>query len=757
MYTVVMNLRLLFPKIKIFQPDEAVTTALYRLSGKSLFLLLLLIILTTVALYPVLKMNIVVWGSSLALVSVYRLYLAYQFKQNRQKYSIQEWYNIFVLGAMLTALIFSTLGFVFIHKVGYYHQFYILAVLLGLSSGSTVSLSPDVRVNIVYATILLIPLTLTMLLLDGTPLHLIMAISLLLYYIAQVTTIYKIYEQKNEFNTLQSEHLLLNSLFKNAPLGIFTYNSDLEMLECNAQLSALFAHEEGELRGLNLHHLPDSRLVGPLKDSLTQGPQSYEGPYVSIKGKHFWVDAKAFSFSDNANKVLGGVGMIEDKTKEHNALVELEYMATHDVLTGLLNRRGFKNYIEDLVNDTKHETFFSILFYLDLNQFKSINDSLGHAIGDEVLLTVSKRLVKFLDEEWMISRLAGDEFIIIAPYVSEDEMRAHHKAQEFSQEILSVFLNPFIIKEMHLHVKSSVGIVLLEPGYTNTDEIIRHADLSMYQAKIASNHISYYDSSLDRQQKELFLLQHDLAYAIQKDQFGLFYQPVVTIKENRLRSAEALIRWKHATKGLMSPEDFIPLAIKAGLLPQITWWVVENVCKRISQWKKEGKWKLEYVSLNVNAQQLVENNFPKVFFEMLHTYGLETTDIMIEITERSLIDNFEQMQDAINVLRSKGVQCAIDDFGIGYSSLSYLKKLSFHTLKIDKEFVKGIESKPQEQHLMATILDIARQFNYNVVIEGIENEEQKNFLLALDDQLRYQGYHFSKPLHAEDFRQKFLN
>lgn len=757
MYTVVMNLRLLFPKIKIFQPDEAVTTALYRLSGKSLFLLLLLIILTTVALYPVLKMNIVVWGSSLALVSVYRLYLAYQFKQNRQKYSIQEWYNIFVLGAMLTALIFSTLGFVFIHKVGYYHQFYILAVLLGLSSGSTVSLSPDVRVNIVYATILLIPLTLTMLLLDGTPLHLIMAISLLLYYLAQVTTIYKIYEQKNEFNTLQSEHLLLNSLFKNAPLGIFTYNSDLEMLECNAQLSALFAHEEGELRGLNLHHLPDSRLVGPLKDSLTQGPQSYEGPYVSIKGKHFWVDAKAFSFSDNANKVLGGVGMIEDKTKEHNALVELEYMATHDVLTGLLNRRGFKNYIEDLVNDTKHETFFSILFYLDLNQFKSINDSLGHAIGDEVLLTVSKRLVKFLDEEWMISRLAGDEFIIIAPYVSEDEMRAHHKAQEFSQEILSVFLNPFIIKEMHLHVKSSVGIVLLEPGYTNTDEIIRHADLSMYQAKIASNHISYYDSSLDRQQKELFLLQHDLAYAIQKDQFGLFYQPVVTIKENRLRSAEALIRWKHATKGLMSPEDFIPLAIKAGLLPQITWWVVENVCKRISQWKKEGKWKLEYVSLNVNAQQLVENNFPKVFFEMLHTYGLETTDIMIEITERSLIDNFEQMQDAINVLRSKGVQCAIDDFGIGYSSLSYLKKLSFHTLKIDKEFVKGIESKPQEQHLMATILDIARQFNYNVVIEGIENEEQKNFLLALDDQLRYQGYHFSKPLHAEDFRQKFLN
>jgi diguanylate cyclase (GGDEF)-like protein len=382
---------------------------------------------------------------------------------------------------------------------------------------------------------------------------------------------------------------------------------------------------------------------------------------------------------------------------------------------------------------------------------------LGHAIGDEVLLAVSKRLIKFLEDECMISRLGGDEFIIMVPHVSEDREITDNKAQVLSQEILNVFLNPFIIKEMHLHIKSSIGIVLIEPCYTNTEEIIRHADLSMYQAKIAHNHISYYDSSLDKQQKELFLLQHDLAYAIKKNQFDLFYQPIVTIKENALCSAEALIRWKHVTRGLMSPEEFIPLAIKAGLLPQITWWVVDSVCKQISQWKKDDQWKLEYVSINVSAQQLVENNFPKVFFEKLDEYGLKTNDIMIEITEQSLIDNFEQAQYVINILRSKGVRCAIDDFGIGYSSLSYLKKLSFHTLKIDKEFVRDIESRPKEQHLMSTILNIGRQFNYNIVIEGIENEEQKSFLLELDDKLRYQGYHFSKPLHAEDFKQQFLN
>ena len=278
----------------------------------------------------------------------------------------------------------------------------------------------------------------------------------------------------------------------------------------------------------------------------------------------------------------------------------------------------------------------------------------------------------------------------------------------------------------------------------------------MYQAKISNDHVAYYDSSLDKQQKELFLLQHDLAYAVEKKQFGLFYQPIVMIKDDTLRSAEALIRWEHPTKGLLSPEDFIPLAIKAGLLSKITWWVLDSVCQHISQWKKENQWQLEYVSINVNAQQFIENNFSREFLRKLEEYGLETKDIMIEITERSLIDNFDNTQDVINELRSKGVKCAIDDFGIGYSSLSYLKKLSFNTLKIDKEFIKDIESNPNELHLISTILDIGRQFNYNIVIEGIETENQKELLLGLDDKLRYQGYYFSKPLHAEEFRQQFL-
>ena len=750
-----MYLTTLLSKIKEFQTiDESVVISLYTLSSRSLFILISLSMLTTIALYPILGISILYWFFLLVVLSLYRLYSAFLFKNNPTKYTITIWYRKFIFSAILTALTFSTLGVIFVHQVGHYYQLYIIAVLLGLSSGSTVSLFPDIRLNIGYALILLLPISLTMLFLDETPLHFILSISLLLYFLAQVVTIYKIYTERNEFNILKSEHKLLDSLFKNAPLGIFTYNNDLKILECNEQLNKLFGHDTGDLIGMDINVFPDKLVSNNLKEALSQGYQSYEGPYMSLKGNEFWIDLKAFSFVDNG--VTGGVGMIEDKRKEHDALAELEYMVQHDVLTGLLNRRGLKNFIEGLVSDKKHETFFSILFYIDLNQFKSINDSLGHAVGDDVLLAVSERIVEALDEDCMISRLGGDEFIIIMPYITEDLNLANEKTKEHSSKIQDIFLEPFIIKEMHLNIKSSIGIVLVEPGYNNTEEIIRYADLSMYQAKTDKGNVSYYDSSLDKKQKELFLLQHDLAFAVDRNQFEIHFQPIVNIIDNSLYSIEALIRWQHPDKGLLSPDAFIPLSIKAGLLSKITWCVIDQVCEQVSEWKKFNLWNLEYVSINVNAQQLIENNFAEEFLSKLEFYGLESKDILVEITERSLIDNFNSTQDVITTLHKKGVKCAIDDFGIGYSSLSYLKKLSFNTLKIDKEFIKNIESNPHELLLVSSILDIGRQFNYNIVIEGVEDKKQKQLLIGLDENLKYQGYHFSKPLHPEVFREKFL-
>lgn len=736
--------------------DKTIVTNLYALSERSLITVILFSILTTVALYSMLSYTIVLWATALILISIFRLNESVEFKKNYKKRTLEGWYKRFVISALVTAVLFASLGCVYIYYVGVYYQLFITAGLVGLSSAATTTLSADIRIAIAYNSLIILPLVITIFILK-MPLQYILAILIIIYFITQVIALLKSYAQEITIKELEAQKTILNNLFSEAPLGILSYDKNLNIIDCNKQLSKLFDSTREVIIGLNLDHLPDHRPVNAMKNALTYGQQSYVGPYTSIGGKDYWIEAKAFPFTNKINNFVGGIGIIEDKTKEHNALEELEYLAQHDVLTGLLNRRGFKNHMEELIRDSSHEELFSLLFYMDLNQFKGINDSLGHTVGDAVLITVSERLLYSLGHECKISRIGGDEFIIVVPYVSHQEDIAQSKANSYAEKIQNIFTDPFIIEGLHLHVKSSIGIIIIEPNYTNIEEIIRHADITMYQAKKSNSKISHYNEDLDKKQKELFDLQHDLTHAIEKNQLDMFFQPIVTIKEDKLCSAEALIRWKHPTKGLLSPESFIPLAIKAGILAQVTWWVMDTVCHHIGQWKKENKWQLEYISINVNAQQLVENDFAIKFLQKLKDNGLDTSDIMIEITERSLIDSFDMTQDVINRLRKKGVKCAVDDFGIGYSSLSYLKRLSFHTLKIDREFVKDIKSNPKELLLVSTILDIGRQFNYNIVIEGIEDQKQKELLIGLDEELLYQGFHFSKPLSADEFSEKFLN
>ncbi len=746
--------------------NKSMISNLYALSQKSIPAIVLFSLIMTYFLYPSLSDKIIIWEAIVILISFIRYYVLYSFKKNQKKYAFKTWHRLFALLAFLSAFIFASLGFIAIPYIDEVHQLFIVAVLIGLSGGAMSSLFPDLRIAIGYIIIILLPLIIVLLSIN-TIVHFLLALLVFLYFTTQIIIILNSYKQRSDLERKREEisreqailykkRETLQNFFEQAPIGIFSYDSELNIAGCNQSFLTLFDLKMEDIIGVNLNDLPDKRPIEVIKDSLTKGIQTYIGPYDSQKGLEFWVEAKCSPLYDEKHVVVGGIGIIEDKTKEHNALNELEFLALHDPLTSLFNRRGFGDYMERLISGDQHKRDYSLLFYLDLNQFKGINDSLGHSVGDEILIHVAERLVYAFGNDCEISRLGGDEFIIVAPYVSEEEDIAKSIARQYGEQIKDIFTDPFIIKELHLYVSSSIGIIIINPNYTNIEEIIRSADITMYQAKNSNGHISYYNEDLDTKQKKLFELQHDLAYATEKKQLHLFFQPIVKMKDDTLLSAELLIRWQHPTRGLLFPQDFIPLAIKAGLLSKITWWIVDNVCQHISQWKKEKLWNLQYVSINIDAQQLVENHFAVEFLKKLEEYGLETKDIMIEITEQSLIDNFENTQNVINTLRRHGVKCAVDDFGIGYSSLSYLKKLSFNTLKIDREFIKDIEKKPQEMHLISTILDIGRQFNYNIVIEGIENKKQKDLLLGLDEDLSYQGFYFSKPIPVEVFTQKFL-
>ena len=743
----------LFKKLKDLETiNLTMLDALYNFTYKIVVIMMLSTFAFTLALYPVLEKEIIYWCLVLWLILLARIFSAYRYRTHNDSFNLHEWYVIYVLFAFSIAIAVSALSILFLKDLDLAHQLIIVVVIMAISSGATTAFPTNYRLGILYLVITLFPLMVYLVLLH----HYYLLVIVGLYLVGQVGMILRNYEHEVEFSELRSEQKVLQQVFEEAPYGIFMYDNHLNVVECNDIFLRLVGLPKETVIGYNIAEIPDQRPLNALQKALTSGIQYYKGAYSSVIGNEFWVDMQIFPYNNKNQETIGGIALIKDETKEHQIKKELQYVAEHDVLTGLLNRRGFYAKMEKLISSKSHKTKYSLLFYLDLDQFKGINDSLGHSVGDDILINVARRLTYALDKKAKISRLGGDEFIVTIPNVGESMDACYAQSDIDSEKIQAVFKEPFLINDLHLRIRSSIGIIVIEPKNYNIEELIRHADLTMYQAKKSDGHVAYYNEALDVKQKDLFSLQHDLAYAVDEEQLKIFFQPIVTIKDEKLRSAEALIRWEHPEKGLLSPTDFIPLAIKAGLLSQITWWILGNVCEQISLWKKENLWKMDYVSINVNSQQLIEKNFAIEFLATLKKYGLETKDIIVEITERSLIDNFDNTQEVISELRNEGVRCAIDDFGVGYSSLSYLKRLSFHTLKIDREFVKDIVGNPKELLLASTILEIGRQFNYNIVIEGIETKEQKELLLGLDEELSYQGFYFSKPLHADLFRERFL-
>ncbi len=765
LYNLIMNFKKILSKIKNYQTiDEGVVSNLYSMSEKSLLAATILSTLVMVSLYSILGYEIIVWILALLFFFSIRLYIAKSYKNNPDKYTLQQWYRIFIILTLLTSFIFSLLSIYFIYHVDILYQMFITTILIGLVAGSMNSLSADIRLSITYSMIIAIPLMISMFTFS-TYLHIVMGILLMALLISQITLLFdtfdknlKLRKQELKIELLKNQQLLLNSLFEKSPVGVLSFNSNLEITECNKACELLFQTKKEDLIGLNFHTLPDTRPLDVLVKTMDNSLQTYTGPYKSIKNLDLWIEGTSFPFIDNAGKVTGGIGIIEDKTKEHDAIKELKFMADHDSLTTLLNRRGFINYMNKLIQKEEHQTLYSLLFYVDLNKFKHINDSMGHAVGDILLIDISNRLKNTLNSDnIIISRLGGDEFIIVVPFISKDTEMIKSKSKKYIKQIKNVFKHPFVINDLHLSMQTSIGIVTINPGSSNIEELVRYADIAMYKAKKSSlNKVSYYNKKLDDERRKLFMLQHELANTLEKSQLTIHLQPLLVMKSNKLIGAEALVRWNHPIEGQLSPDIFIPIAIETGLIADITWWVIEEVCKQINQWKMDDIWNLQYISININAKQLLISHFVDTFLSKLDKYGLSTSDIIIEITERSLINNFEETQQSIAKLRKAGVKCAIDDFGIGYSSLSYLKKLSFDILKIDKEFVLEVQNNPKDIMLMKTILEIGRLFNYTIVIEGIENEEQKNLLLDLDNELIYQGFYFSKAIPIDEFSSKFL-
>ncbi|CAA6812886.1 MAG: diguanylate cyclase/phosphodiesterase (GGDEF & EAL domains) with PAS/PAC sensor(s) [uncultured Sulfurovum sp.] len=625
----------------------------------------------------------------------------------------------------------------------------------------------NIVINILVS-IILIPIFSMLFFLDIPYVFIIQILIFILYLIVLVSTkhfsqffneTHLLKERYNEAQKMLSrKEQKLEALLKQAPVGIFYYDNDLKILTHNIMFKKLFGIQE-TLESFNLKTIKDKKAIEALQYVLTtpSEKESMGSFNFSFQKKEIWIELTCSSLLNDDNEIIGGIGTIEDKTTEHTAYQKINYISLHDALTKLPNRRSYQGYMSTLITEVEHRDSYSFLFYLDLNHFKQINDTFGHVVGDKLLLSVANRLRSLNIENKYLSRIGGDEFIIVVPYSTKELSIANANAKEIALNIKSVFNTAFHIEELDLYMTTSIGIVLIEPNALNTEQIMRQADMAMYQTKREGlNNIRFYDHSLDIEQQELTSLQHDLKGAIKNNELELYYQPIVSINNNSLNAIEALVRWNHPTKGLILPDRFLPMATESGLITKIGWWVAKEVCRQLYVWEKAKIINFEYISVNINARQLNEVNFVEQLDTCITKGNINPSLIKLELTETTLLDNFTKTQNIIQHLKEKGIECSIDDFGTGYSSLSYLKKFAFKVLKIDQVFTQDIMTNRDNKELVKSIIDIGKQFQYKIIIEGIETEQQRLELMHLDSSIYYQGYLCSKPIPAKEFEQKFL-
>ena len=427
------------------------------------------------------------------------------------------------------------------------------------------------------------------------------------------------------------------------------------------------------------------------------------------------------------------------------ALAHLEHVANHDALTGLPNRNLFNNRLEQVLASARRTAMPVALMILDLDHFKSVNDSLGHAVGDDLLKAVAHRLAECVRGQDTVARLGGDEFAII-------QVGLNYPADAYiqAQRILDALVDPFEIGTHKLFSSTSIGITVAPGDADTAEQLQRNADLAMYQAKEEQrNTFRFFDAELNAAVQRRLFLEQELRIALTDDQFLVYYQPKVKLKERTLAGAEALIRWKHPEKGMVSPAEFIPVAERTGTISTIGEWMLYQSCKQFKQWQTEGKAPL-VVAVNLSAVQFRERDIPATVREVLAETKLPPTCLELEITETAVMNDMRGAVDVLVDLHAIGVNLSIDDFGTGYSSLSYLRQLPVNKIKIDRSFTVEVDRFEAAAAIARAVVMLGKSLNLSVVAEGIENEEQLRFLVELDCE-EGQGALFNMPLPPAEY------
>ncbi len=453
---------------------------------------------------------------------------------------------------------------------------------------------------------------------------------------------------------------------------------------------------------------------------------------------------------DKDGKVTHYVASQADITERKQAEAEIKDLAFFDQLTGLPNRTLFADRLRQAVRAADRSGYYGALLFIDLDNFKELNDTMGHDIGDKLLRQVAKRLLLLAREADTVARLGGDEFIVILSDLSKDERDAANLAEVEAEKVLDTLREPYRLGEVTYTSTASIGATLFRDKSGSFEEFMKQADLAMYKSKaVGRNTVRFFDPAMEAAILERARLEGDLRLGLVQESFVLYYQPQVEAS-GRLQGAEALIRWHHPQRGLVSPIEFIQVAEESGLIMPIGGWVLKTACAQLAQWAEETSRQSLTLAVNVSASQFRQPGFVQEVIDILKNSGANPSRLKLELTESLLVDDLPTVIEKMNALKRHGVGFSLDDFGTGYSSLSYLKRMPLNQLKIDQSFVRDVLTDPSDAAIAKTIVALANSLGLSVIAEGVETDAQREFL-AQNGCHNYQGFLFAPPLPIDEF------
>ncbi|MDJ0622269.1 MAG: EAL domain-containing protein [Desulfocapsaceae bacterium] len=710
-----------------------------------------------------------VWYYIFVIISLARIALVFAYNKNiPASWSKAKWHGWFVAGTYCAGALWGATFFLLFPEESQGHQTVHFLIIVGVAAGGIVFLCPSLPAVCGFLTLILIPMAVKILFMDIYLAPVITALTLVFLMVSLVGSI-KINKTISEsiqlrLQAVERENVLKESeeryrhIFTTAPLGIFQYDRDSVIVDCNAAFVDILGSTKEKLIGMNmLTTLKNQGVLQKIKESLLSGGSYYEGEYESVTGgKKAPVRAFFTAIRDVNNNISGGVGIVEDFTEKRLSEQQIQYHMTYDSLTGLPNRRLLNHQLQNEIHRARRHGYYGALLFIDMDNFKNINDSLGHSVGDEMLKKVAKRLSQSIRHEDTAARMGGDEFVVILTEIDSDIERTARHVSEVAEAIQYCLSVPCSIEGYELQLTPSIGISLFPKEEMGADDILKQADTAMYRAKEKGrNEIQFFLPSMQKTADERLLMHTELRQALDKDGFVLYFQPQFNDKKEMI-GAEALIRWQHPSRGLVPPGYFLEVAEETGIMADIGYWVLSSACQSIRQWADNG-WLKEgqVISVNVSGKELNDVDFITKVKQIFEDTGINPAFLGIEITEGSLINTGKEIVDKIRLLRDLGVKFSIDDFGTGYSSLSYLRSLPLHTLKIDRSFVNDIGNRLEGVVLVDTIIMMAQNLGLRVIAEGVENKEEYEYL-GKKGCREYQGYYFSRPLTPEKFTEMLI-